>query len=81
MLGTVAEELDDEVLAPYGVKIALRGHGTFNAAVKAIYDSLQHQARGGKPAEVVGTQADSALMGIAISSAVYKESRNNYLGE
>jgi len=81
MLGTVAEELDDEVLAPYGVKIALRGHGTFNAAVKAIYDSLQHQARGGKPAEVVGTQADSALMGIAISSAVYKKSRKNYLGE
>jgi carboxyvinyl-carboxyphosphonate phosphorylmutase len=81
MLGTVAEALDDESLAPYGVKMALRGHGTFNAAVKAIYDSLLHQAGGGKPSEVVDTQADAALMGIAIGSAGYKESRDSYLSE
>ncbi|MDA0798410.1 MAG: isocitrate lyase/phosphoenolpyruvate mutase family protein [Chloroflexi bacterium] len=81
MLGTVAEALDNATLAPYGVKMALRGHGTFNAAVKAIYDSLKHQADGGKPSEVVGTQADADLMGLAIGSASYKEWRGAFLSE
>jgi carboxyvinyl-carboxyphosphonate phosphorylmutase len=81
MLGTVAEALHNEELAPYGVKMALRGHGTFNATVKAIYDSLKHQAGGGNPSEIVDSQADSALMGIAIGSAIYKESRDSYLNK
>jgi len=81
MLGTVAEALDNATLAPYGVKMALRGHGTFNAAVKAIYDSLKHQADGGRPSEVAGTQADADLMGTAIGSASYKEWRSAFLSE
>jgi carboxyvinyl-carboxyphosphonate phosphorylmutase len=81
MLGTVAEALDNATLAQYGVKMALRGHGTFNAAVKAIYDSLKHQADGGKPSEAVGSQADADLMGVAIGSALYKERRGAFLSE
>ena len=46
VLGTVAEALDNATLASYGVKVALRGHGTFNAAVKAIHDSLEHLPTG-----------------------------------
>ncbi len=81
MLGNVAEALGDETLAQYGVKMALRGHGTFNATVKAIYDSLKHQAEGGAPSEVVDTQADTDLISIAIGSTSYKDSRDAYLSE
>lgn len=79
VLGTVAESLTNEALADYGVKIALRGHGTFNAAVKAIYDSLKHQAEGGQPSEVEHTIADSDLMNIAIGAGDYKRWREDYL--
>ena len=81
MLGTVAEALDNAILAPYGVKMVLRGHGTFNAAVKAIYDSLKHQAEGSMPSTVAETHADADLMGIATGNASYKEWRGAYLSE
>lgn len=81
MLGTVAEALDDATLAKFGVKMALRGHGTFNAAVKAIYDSLKHQAEGGKASEATDWQAGADLMGIATGVADYKEWRGAYLSE
>jgi oxaloacetate decarboxylase len=82
MLGTVAEALDNATLAQYGVKVALRGHGTFNAAVQAIYDSLKFQAEGGKPSEVpAGQQAEAELMGIATGGASYKAWRGDFLSE
>lgn len=81
MLGTVAEALDDATLAQLGVKIALRGHGTFNASVKAIYDSLKHQAAGGHPSTATDSQAGTELMSIATGAASYKEWRETYLSK
>jgi carboxyvinyl-carboxyphosphonate phosphorylmutase len=79
VLGTVAEALDNATLATYGVKVALRGHGTFNAAVKAIHDSLEHQRGGGKPSEVSDTIASGDLMGVAMNSSAYKAWQADFL--
>jgi carboxyvinyl-carboxyphosphonate phosphorylmutase len=79
VLGTTPAALDNATLATYGVRIALRGHGTFNAAVKAVYDSLKHQAEGGEPAEVSDTFASAEVMGIATGSATYEGWRADYL--
>ena len=79
MLGTVQESVDNATLARYGVKVALRGHGTFNAAVKAIYDSLKHQAEGGQPSEVTATIASADLMNTATGGALYKTWRAEFL--
>jgi carboxyvinyl-carboxyphosphonate phosphorylmutase len=79
VLGTVAEALDNATLASYGVKVALRGHGTFNAAVKAIHDSLEHQRGGGKPSEVSDTLASGGLMGVAMNTSSYKAWQADFL--
>ena len=79
MLGTVTASLTNEILAAYGVRVALRGHGTFNAAVKAVYDSLKHQAEGGQPSEVSDTFASPEVMGLATGSAAYKGWREDFL--
>jgi carboxyvinyl-carboxyphosphonate phosphorylmutase len=79
MLGTVSPSITNKMLAPFGVKVALRGHGTFNAAVKAIYESLKHQAEGGQPSEVENTFAGSEVMGLAMGSSAYKAWREEFL--
>ena len=79
MLGTVQESIDNETLAKYGVKAALRGHGTFNAAVQAIYDSLRHQYAGGQPSEVQDSIAGSELMNTAMGAHLYKAWRSQFL--
>ncbi len=79
MLGTVSPSLTNEALAALGVRVALRGHGTFNASVKAIYDSLKHQASGGMPSEVEETFAGPEIMGLATGSAAYKVWREDFL--
>ena len=79
VLGTVAEALDNATLASYGVKVALRGHGTFNAAVKSIHDSLEHQRGGGKPSEVSDTLASGELMGVAMNTSGYKAWQADFL--
>ena len=57
------------------------GSWPFNAAVKAIYDSLKFQAEGGKPSDVGDTQAGTDLMGIATGGASYKAWRGSFLSE
>jgi carboxyvinyl-carboxyphosphonate phosphorylmutase len=79
MLGTVQESIDNATLATYGVKLALRGHGTFNAAVQAIYDSLKHQSEGGQPSEVKDTIAGADLMNMAIGASLYKARQAEFL--
>ena len=79
VLGTTPAALDNAALAGYGAKIALRGHWTFNAAVKAIHDSLKHQAEGGDLAEASATHASPELMAIATGAALYDTWRSDYL--
>jgi 2-methylisocitrate lyase-like PEP mutase family enzyme len=79
MTGSTPEALDFKTQATYGVRVALRGHGTFSAAVKAVYDSLRHQAEGGRPAEVSDTFASAEVMGIATGGAPYSAWREDFL--
>ena len=79
MLGATAPAITNEMLAPLGVRIVLRGHGTFNASVKAIHDSLKHQAEGGAPAEVSDTFASAEVMRMATGGEPYAAWQESYL--
>ena len=80
MLGSTPESLTTDILAPYGVKIVLRGHGTFTQTVRAVYESLEHQASGAPSAELAGREPTPEMMGIATGAADYRSARDAYLG-
>ena len=80
MLGTTPSSLDNALLAGYGVKFALRGHLSFGAAVKAIYDSLKQQADGGSPDDAKDSQASAEVMRIAMGNELYARWQKEYLG-
>ena len=65
MLGSTPEALTTDILARYGVKIVLRGHGTFTQTVRTIYESLAHQASGAPSADLAGREPTPEMMGIA----------------
>jgi len=79
MLGTTPESLTPDVLAPYGVKIALRGHGTFTQTVRTIYESLEHQASGAPSAELADREPTPEMMATATGAADYRDARDAYL--
>ena len=63
MLGGTPEELTDKTyLADNGVRIALQGHLPFQAAVKAVYDTLKALREGVSPAELGPSIASAELM-------------------
>ena len=80
MLGSTPESLTTDVLARHGVKIVLRGHGTFTHTVRAIYESLEHQANGGASADLADREPTPEMMAAALASAGYKAHREAYLG-
>ncbi|MCH8109231.1 MAG: isocitrate lyase/phosphoenolpyruvate mutase family protein [Chloroflexi bacterium] len=63
MLGGTPGELSDRAfLADNGVRIALQGHLPFQAAVKAVYDTLKALREGVSPAELGPSIASAELM-------------------
>ena len=80
MLGSTPESLTNDLLAGYGVRFVLRGHGTYTQSVRAIYESLEHQARGGAASELSGREPEPAMMAAATASARYSEWRREFLG-
>ena len=80
MLGSTPESLTTDILARYGVKIVLRGHGTFTQTVRTIYESLAHQASGAPSADLAGREPTPEMMGIATGTADYRAAREAYLG-
>ena len=80
MLGSTPETLGDDLLARYGVKFVLRGHGTYTQTIRAIYESLEHQARGGAASELAGREPDSAMTSAALGAASYNAWRDAFLG-
>lgn len=82
MLGSTPLSLDNATLAGFGVKIVLRGHLSFGAAVKAIYDSLKQQADGGSPDDpaATGAQPSAEVMRAAIGNELYARWQKDYLG-
>ena len=63
LLGGVSEELTDrQFLADSGVRIALQGHLAFQAAVKAVYDTLKALRQGVSPGDLAANLASAELM-------------------
>ena len=72
LLGGAGGELADlEFLGSQGVRVALQGHLPFQAAVKAVYDTLKALRDGVAPADLKDTLASSELMGQLTRKADY----------
>lgn len=80
MLGSTPEPLTNEILAAYGVKVVLRGHSTFTHTVRAVYESLAHQAAGGAAGDLAAREPDAAMTATATASANFTAWREAFLG-
>lgn len=79
-LGTTPDALSFGALAALGVRVALRGHQPFQAAVKAVYDALKHQADGREPSALRERLASAEVMNIATGTAEYERWQQEFLG-
>jgi len=74
MLGGAGGELTDRAfLAANGVRIALQGHLSFQASVKAVYDTLKALRDGVSPADLAPNMASADLMGQVTRRADYSQ--------
>ena len=74
MLGGAGGELTDRAfLAANGVRIALQGHLSFQASVKAVYDTLKALRDGVSPADLASSLASADLMGQVTRRADYAQ--------
>ena len=80
LLGNTPEAMGDALLAAHGVRIVLRGHTPFEAAVQAAYDALTHQAEGGMPSGLSGRLASAEVMAIATGTADYDQRHRDFMG-
>jgi carboxyvinyl-carboxyphosphonate phosphorylmutase len=72
MLGGAGGELSDRAfLSANGVRIALQGHLSFSASVKAIYDTLKALRDGVAPGDLTDTLATPDMMGKVTRRADY----------
>ena len=72
MLGGAGGELSDrDFLSANGVRIALQGHLSFSASVKAIYDTLKSLRDGVAPGDLTDTLATPGIMGKVTRRADY----------
>ena len=72
MLGGAGGELSDrDFLSANGVRIALQGHLSFSASVKAIYDTLKSLRDGVAPGNLTDTLATPGMMGKVTRRADY----------
>ena len=72
MLGGAGGELSDrDFLSANGVRIALQGHLSFSASVKAIYDTLKSLRDGVAPGDLTDTLATPGMMGKVTRRADY----------
>ena len=63
LLGAAAPTLGDRIfLGQHGVRISLQGHYPFQAAVRAVYDTLKHLKEGGPPAALTEKVASPDMM-------------------
>ena len=81
LLGGTAPELSDRaVLAENGVRVALQGHLPFQAAVKAVYDTLRALRDGADPGEVAARATSPELMARATRQADHDGWIEEFLG-
>ena len=74
-LGTTSD------LASNGVRIALQGHMPFQAAVRAVYETLKHLKEGGSPSDLGDKTAPPDMMTQFTRQPDYDASRRDYLAQ
>ncbi len=77
--GTTPELSDREILAGSGVRVALQGHLPFQAAVKAVYDTLKSLREGVSPADLASSVASADLMAQATRQSDYNRWLEEFL--
>ena len=81
LLGGAGGELSDkEWLGQNGVRVALQGHLPFQAAIKAVYDTLKALRDGVAPADLRDSLASADLIAKVTRKADYDQQIADYLG-
>ena len=81
LLGGASGELSDrEFLASQGVRVALQGHLPFQAAIKAVYDTLKALRDGVAPADLRNTLATPEQLDQFTRRADYDRWTQDFLG-
>ena len=78
--GTTPELSDRAVLAENGVRVALQGHLPFQAAVKAVYDTLRALRDGADPGELAARATSPEVMARATRQADHDRWIEEFLG-
>ena len=78
--GTTPELSDRAALAENGVRVALQGHLPFQAAVKAVYDTLRALRDGADPGELAARTTSPELMARATRQADHDGWIEEFLG-
>ncbi len=80
LLGGAGGELSDlEFLGTNGVRVALQGHLPFQAAVKAVYDTLKALRDGAAPDDLGGQLASPELVGQLTRRSEFNQRIQEYL--
>jgi len=80
ILGTASPALEDtEYLASIGVRIKQKGHATFSAAVKAVYEVLHSQRKSEKTETLGDAQNLSKLITDVLDQDAYAKWRDEFL--
>jgi carboxyvinyl-carboxyphosphonate phosphorylmutase len=80
LLGGASGELNDkEFLASVGVKVALQGHWPFQAAIKAVYDTLKALREGVQPQDLKDSVANSELIARVTRKDGYDSDTSSFL--
>ncbi len=77
--GATAELSDRKFLGANGVRVALQGHLSFGASVKAVYDTLKALRDGKSPADLRPTLASPELVAQGTRLADYNEWTKEFL--
>ena len=81
LLGGASGDLSDrEFLASQGVRVALQGHLPFQAAIKAVFDTLKALREGVSPAELSDTLATPEQLDRFTRRADYDRWTQDFLG-
>ena len=81
ILGGAGGELSDlDFLGNAGVKVALQGHLSFQASIKAVYDTMKSLRDGVSPGDLQDNLASSALMDQVTRRSDYSQWTNDFLG-
>ena len=78
--GTSGELADRQFLGANGVRVSLQGHLAFQAAVKAVHDTLKALRDGESPASLSPTLASPELMARVTRQEDYKRWTAEFLG-